>query len=243
MRDNGQLDVYRSDNFRVHVHNLQDVYPWPTFVLRGLNDDAEPPVIRRSEGLVSYEWDADGVRARQLLDEETGFVYHSSIHRDRDGRGNVHWFFAPRELENGLILPRMHVEWQYRNGEVSRLDVIEIDEVEIVDRLPADAFSISAPAGTHVVDYRDAPANGPRRPRSKMLRSPVTDVAAYLRREDPGPRSIEETVKYGEPAPPIEPFKWLNQDGEAPALDLDGKLVYLGQFDEALGEVGRLVDE
>ncbi len=124
--------------------------------------------------------------SRLIFDSDSGFLYSNHHHDKRRGTQTTTLFFAPAKLENGLILPRLSITIQLIRERLITLRIFQLDQVRLHPRFPVDAFSISLPAGTHILDSRHIPAGSSRygqlRPVQFTERNPITDFAAYLQR-------------------------------------------------------------
>ena len=91
------------------------------------------------------------------------------------------WQSGPKRQPNGAILPTFHFQYRYSNTKLTDAQLVIIDEVELMDRVPPETFVVAADAGTLVLDYRGIPRNevpGGRRARFTTVTEPVGDVVA-----------------------------------------------------------------
>jgi len=223
---NAQADVHGRKNFRIHVTGITDLCYWPRVSTSRSADETPEPTVTRSDGKVFIEMEQGSSSAHITADEASGFVFHYS-YRSAHGYARAWWQFAPKTYRNGVVLPGLSIEVRGRDSQVNTVSAHIIESAEFFDELPTDSFSVSLPAGVNVLDYRNVPDDGPRRPRSGVVRGPVTDVVAYLNRRSLSTRLVEPVLKYGQVAPTIEPAKWLNQDGETSPPDFSGKVVLI----------------
>jgi len=230
---NAQADVHGRKNFRIHVTGISDLCYWPHASTSRSTKPAQPgetpkPTVTRSGGKVFIEMEQGSSSVRITADETSGFVFHYSYHlKTARNYARAWWQFAPKTYRNGVVLPGLSIEARGRDGHVDTISAHIIESAEFLDELPPDSFSVSLPAGVNVLDYRNVPDDGPRRPRGGVVRGPITDVVAYVNRRSPSTRSVEPVLKYGQRAPAIEPAKWLNQAGETAPPDLSGKVVLI----------------
>lgn len=216
----------------VHVNTVFDLCSWPSLrSVRPLKKSKIRPKVKITElgKRVTYAISIKRASSRRVIDQQTGFIFESSLGANLDEPERVDLYFAPEEYSNGLILPRLRISLNMSQDKLSYLSAYLIEKVEILEPVPADAFAISLPTGALLVDSRHVPARSadrsPVRPAIKTLRAPVTDMAAYLKRHPPINYDLESTIQYGKPAPKIKPAKWLTVEGESEAPDLNGKVV------------------
>ncbi|QDT95296.1 redoxin family protein [Gimesia aquarii] len=216
----------------VYVNTVFDLCSWPS--LRSVRPSKKSKIrpklkISHSGKQTTYEISSKSSSFRRIFDQQTGFIFESSMGANLDEPERVNLYFAPEKYSNGLILPRVHMTWNMSQGKLRFLSAYVIEKVEILEPVPADAFAISLPTGTLLIDSRHVPTRSagrsPVRPVTRTLRAPVTDMAAYLKRHPPINYDLESTIQYGKPAPKINPAKWLTAEGESTAPDLAGKVV------------------
>lgn len=183
--------------------------------------------VTLNDGRAEFESKTDDDSYSMSVDQETGFLFHSLRERKSSASGTAEWQFAPRTFENGLVLPALRIEVNYRDGQTYWIKVYMIDDVEFVDEFPPDAFALALPPGVNVLDWRNVPREGPQRPDAGVITGPVTDMLAYLNRREPRHRSIEPVIKYGAPAPELQVAHWLNAGGATTAPKMQGKVVLI----------------
>jgi beta-lactamase regulating signal transducer with metallopeptidase domain len=183
-RENAQVDIYGRDNTVVGYWRLLDAL-WPAG-----NSPRKPEIVvwgDKWHGTVAEEGDrlhfvlgeASTLRSEYVVDAKTGFpfhwVYESSQHHFAQGG----WQSGPKRQPNGAILPTFHFQYRYSNTKLTDAQLVIIDEVELMDRVPPETFVVAADAGTLVLDYRGIPRNemsGGRRGRFTTVTEPVGDV-------------------------------------------------------------------
>jgi hypothetical protein len=185
-RDNAQVDIYGIDNAMVGYWRLLDgLWPMgnstrkPEIVISG--DKWHGTVAEERDRLRFVLGDASTLRSEYLVDAKTGFpfrwVVESTAHQFAQGG----WQFGPKRQLNGAILPTIHFQFRYGNAKLTDAQLVILDEVELMERVPPETFVLAVDAGTHVLDYRGIPMKemtGVRRPRSTMVTDPVGDVVA-----------------------------------------------------------------
>ncbi|MFK7777394.1 MAG: TlpA disulfide reductase family protein [Gimesia sp.] len=232
----------------VHFSTVHDLCSWPPLrsVRPTKKNQVHPKVkISHSGKRTTYEINSKKYSSRRIFDQQTGFIFESSMGANLDEPDRVNLYFAPEEYSNGLILPRLHISWNMSQGKLRFLRAYLIEKVEILEPVPADAFAISLPTGALLVDSRHVPPRSTGRARVRpavtTLSAPVTDMAAYLKRHPPISYDLESTIQYGKPAPKIEPAKWLTAEGETAAPDLTGKVVLVEFWGTSCGPcIGQL---
>jgi hypothetical protein len=117
----------------------------------------------------------------ELIAELTfGFVERFTA---RDANGQVLrevMQFTSNLYKNEIVYPSAIVNAGYRNGNLNIFTLSVIDEVRFNEPLAADAFTLSVPAGTTVVD----PRLDSFRPRVYMTDQKIDDAADYIRQRD-----------------------------------------------------------
>jgi len=168
----GQIDVYPQHNFPIHVAGLSDfvssINPQPQFA----SDLIAGEVVLTATSQKS--------RYEAFLNEQTGFLRRLYFSSD-DGNGRATWQFGQASLDNGLLLPRLHIQANFRKGQIASMYIHEIVKVELKTNFLPDAFAAPAPPGTTLVDYVNQPEDQDR-PNAFRLNAPVTDAAAYVKR-------------------------------------------------------------
>lgn len=164
---------------------------------------------------------------RMICDKDSGFITESCLGKSLENPSRVDLYFNPREYRGGLILPGLHIGWRQVNGKISSFNMHLVDDVQILDALPANAFALALPSGCHVIDERGVPRNAPRDARHHSLRCSVNDIAAWLERNKYTAQRIEGPIRYGNTAPELEIAHWLNLEGPTSPPDLEGKAVFI----------------
>lgn len=237
---NNQASASRSSF--LHIASPFDFTNWPSLRVRrpAAQDRKKPEVtIQQTGPLTTYsvrtETDYRGKKQdflqRRVVDRETGFIFENYIESTSVGLEQANFYFAPQKLSNGLILPRFHINWKRYQGKMTVFSIYKIEKVELFDQLPADAFTISIPAGASLVDSRHIPPGasrrGPVRRIQRTLTGPVTDFAAYLQRHPRFTPELEQKVHYGRPAPEIKPASWVTHEGSSDPPDTKDKVVLI----------------
>jgi peroxiredoxin len=226
--DNAQADVFARSHFRVGLFNIRELSYWPQLSARpaSVNPNDAPRVDVETVGerlkitLRPAAAEPAAWTSSIIADAKTGFIY--STISDHGTNGLERWQFAPKEHPGGAILPGLSVKFTHRDGKVGLLEVYRIESLELDGEFPLDAFTVSAPAGTNVLDHRDGSSGNPT---SLVAFEPLVDVVSFANKIPYGARSRAEIVKVGDAAPVIDPETWLNQEGRIAAPDLSGKVV------------------
>ncbi len=235
-----QADVFRIDDFRRRIVSMHSLCTWPHLPSKGAEAAPRQWTAKRQDGRLIVTATEGDAFSEWIVSQETGFLYRL-LCRTASGFGISRWQFAPKTYENGMILPGLSIEVRFRGNETNLIEAYEVESVDPLERLPADAFSVALPAGVNVLDWRGVPENGPRRPKSGVIRGPISDVVAYLNHRSGQRPAIESRVKYGHPAAPIKPAKWLTAQGEMERPDLAGKVLLVEFWDVTCGPcVARL---
>jgi RNA polymerase sigma factor (sigma-70 family) len=221
---NGQADISGPGSRVGHqVFGWRDICarPWPLESPHGRNRARGRVRREESGGRLTVEETIDQFVVRSVVDRQTGFVLAES-RRSEPGMasGEIVRQYGPKAGPDGVMVPTVHLLARLRGPGLMSIDLDIIDEVHRADRPgPAD-FAIAAPAGTTIVDYRQAGD----RPVVGSCHYPVADVIAYADGRTTRP-SIEPTLKVGDPAPAIEPAAWLDRDDEKGPPDVSGRVV------------------
>ena len=176
--ENAQADAYDRQTGRRGSHASFQLCNWPHI------GDESTDFISVQDGKAVIEMESGSRLGRLVLNHETGFLYHSLSHQSASSSGRAEWQFAPRTLANGLILPGLKIKVNYRDGQTFRIEFHRFDEVELVEEFPLSTFAIALPPGVNVLDWRDIPQDGPRRPFAGVVTGPVSDMLAYLDRRE-----------------------------------------------------------
>ncbi len=114
--------------------------------------------------------------ARVVCDKESGFV-RAVTYRSKNSRSKQFQSF-PVEFKGRLAAPGLSCDCTYReSGEVTQLTCTAVDSVALGVAPPPEAFKMSVPAGTVVVDFTKGEPGDP--PRKRTTR-PIPDVLDYL---------------------------------------------------------------
>ena len=223
--DHSQVDVYDHGSSLIHILQLEEFWKRPIYpFIAGRH--TRPASLQSSPLKIEVRRVASGMEIliesksgnQFVFDAANGFLRQESIRMaDSD-----YWQLFPTSLANGLVYPRLSIE-----SKSNRLQVYLIDRMELMDRLPTDAFAVSVPAGTTVVSYLGIPReehHHHQRARVTTLSAHVPDIAAHVS-EWPAPRVPK--LKVGAMAPPLNPSFWVNRQGRANAPPLEGKIVLI----------------
>lgn len=206
---------------------------WPAF----RSDSA----VTMQDDTVVLEMTRDDAQMTSVLNRETGFLYR--LRYSQSGSGRAVWQFAPRTFENGLVLPGIVIDVRFRNDEVDLIRAHLMEDVQLVDSFPPDTFAMALPPGVNVLDWRNVPRNGPRRPDAGVIRGPVRDIVTYLDWRQPRYRPVEPVIEYGTPAPALNVAHWFNADGPTAAPDMQGKVVLIDFWGTTCGPCLAELDE
>ncbi len=226
--DGAQADVYGREKLHIGMRSLRELCYWSSVTTPRAKADAKDAPRATVESIddrlkltlrPAASQPADWT-STVLADPQTGFI--NSTISDHGTTGSQRWQFAPKKYDNGAIVPGMYVEFTYRDGKVDLLKVHRIESLEFDAEFPPDAFVVSAPAGTNVLDYRDGSSGNPKQ---RVAYEPVFDVVSFANSISDDTRSRAEVVKLGDPAPAVDPEVWLSQTGSAAAPDMAGKVV------------------
>jgi peroxiredoxin len=191
-------------------------------------DDAPRRTVRHADGA----WEIEIVRKKGfstgwIIDDATGFQRLMAYSTSDQKSGRETRQFFPTLLSTGVAVPKLSVQVNYRDANLDRCEVTFIDKVELLEKLPAEAFVVAAPAGTNILDYRGIPRNelgGGRRAPSGVVSAPVPDVVAHRNRFAP---AGEPVLKVGDESPPLNGLTWLGNDGQAARPALAGKIIVI----------------
>jgi RNA polymerase sigma factor (sigma-70 family) len=232
---NAQADIYGvHQNGRIGVlgfHNLSSVFGVPN-IRRWLFKNFRGPDVSFFEGgdvkrieagdRMTIEQKKDHATGQWVVDLTTGFVY---VHSWRSSRANVLGElirqYGPKPFRHRLVLPSVHVEAHLQGTQVHRLELTVLEDVDLDYHPDPLDFVVAAPAGTLIIDHREDITH------QKMgtAHYPVTDVIGYANGMSSRNRPIEPVLKDGQPAPPLHPATWLDQNGRTDRPDLASKVV------------------
>jgi len=85
--------------------------------------------------------------------------------------------FEPQLQSGGIVLPGVRMDFQFQNGSLDFVDVVQIDEAHVNEPFAPSDFALSLPAGATLIDHRgkgDQPA-------FHKVKEEVDDAAAYVR--------------------------------------------------------------
>jgi peroxiredoxin len=235
---NHQADVHHLRDFRIHAMSISELCHWPRFYQMRRPTSSQPEMKTTIEELGGVtKIILQGGKEPNLttyvfkVDAATGFVVSESIDFSQQ-RGHDIWQFAPKAYPNGAILPGMQIEIKHQKGQINIFTVQKIEHLELGVPFPPDAFVLSAPAQTNVIDHR---GGAPRNPKSRVAREAITDLVSYANTIPETRRSLTEIVKVGDQSPELKVVKWLNQEAETDAPQLAGKIVAVYFWDIGCG--------
>jgi|GEM_PF-2379761 len=216
---NAQVDIGDDDSksgVRFGVAGIADFCHWPQWGGK---------VVRRDDGRVTVTVNINSGKyvSRIVADESTGFVY-SDLRSWADGSsGHDYWQFAPRVTAEGAIVPGLSVEHRYQKDKTNVIWIKVVESVDLKTAIPPEAFLVSVPTGTMILDYREGRDDTYR----GVATRPVTDIVALA---DANPRRYKPfmpPIKPGQPAPLLSPQVWIGGAKEMPAPNLSGKVVLI----------------
>jgi hypothetical protein len=114
---------------------------------------------------------------RLVADWTTGFIYERSS-RSSNGVSEI-FQFAPTGYAGGIVFPKLKIELRYTSNELSRLELIYVDEAAFNQGAVGDTFKLAAKAGTNVFIFKPDPV---ARSQFIAVREDTTDVAALVRK-------------------------------------------------------------
>jgi hypothetical protein len=110
-----------------------------------------------------------------LADWTTGFVHQIS----RTGSDAEDTFqFAPTRYSGGIVFPKLKIELRYSSNELSRLELIYIDDAVFNQGTVGDTFKLVAKAGTNVFIFKPDPV---AQPSFIRVGEDTADVAGLIR--------------------------------------------------------------
>ncbi len=166
------------------------------------------------------------------MDLTTEFVY---VHSWRSSRGNVVGElirqYGPKRLSHRFVLPTVHIEAHHEGLNVYRLNIIVLDEISLDYRPDPYDFVVAVPAGTVILDSRQDREN----PKRVTCNYRVADVIMFSEGISMRERPFEPMLNPCQPAPPIKPASWLDQNGPTRPPDVAGKVVLIDFWGMASG--------
>lgn len=227
-----QVDIYGRDNSMIHFLSPRDFWDGPArpAYLRSrnpVNGHARPEYdVRHLNGAWEIVYRQQDSLAIRTIDESTGlerrFAYGYNDKLTVDKRQ-----YFPMLLESGIAYPKLSIEAQFQRDDQVRCSVTVIDSVEVLESVPAETFLYTAPAGTHILDYRRIPREElgrGRHPPSGVIAVEVPDVIAHRNRFAP---PAEPVLKIGDRMPELKVSTWLTANGMADAPDYAGKVLVI----------------
>lgn len=220
---NHQLDLNTARNSNVHIGAFSEIVTVGTF------GRLEPGLeMTEDEGLAVITVPG----GRMVADKSTGFMYEMKSMRP-NGSGLVVRQYSPVEHANGGVTPSFRIEARFRNNLLDRAEIAFIDKAELVDRFPPGTFVIAAPAGTNIIDRRDARSNRIRQgERYVVTRAPILDAVARANELRPQKKAVAEAtpdsrrgLSIGDPAPAFDVAGWYDQNGKTKAPNFENKTV------------------
>lgn len=173
-----------------------------------------------AERKLTVEFKNSSLSERYSAEATTGFIYRASS-TYADQHGTEHWQFAPRTVSEGLTVPGMSVEMRFSADKVIVLWINVLESIDVATPIPPEAFVLSVPPGTLILDYRQGDDDKYR----GVTRAPVSDIIAEADRIAARKSPYVSPIKLGQPAPPINPAVWLDRSGKVAAPTLGGKIV------------------
>jgi hypothetical protein len=170
--------VHRGDGSRVHRFTLSDFRHEGRITDTSLFEQDQKPT-----GQLILTRDQEGRRMQLIADWATGFVRRESYFDG--GQFASDWRqFAPQTYAGGIVFPRLKLRLNYRDNELSTLELIFLDKAEFNAPLPADAFRLAA-APTLLIILHEEGRSVTDRGKQIRLTEPVADLAEYLRKQEP----------------------------------------------------------
>ena len=113
-----------------------------------------------------------------LADWTTGFVHQIS----RTGSDAEDTFqFAPTRYPGGIVFPKLKIELRYSSNELSRLELVYIDDAVFNQGTVGDTFKLAAKAGTNVFMFKPDPV---ARPSFLRVGEDTADVVGLIRERE-----------------------------------------------------------
>ncbi|TXI10149.1 MAG: TlpA family protein disulfide reductase [Rhizobium sp.] len=227
-----QLDIHSRASSNLHFLDLHDFWQGPARVsvlaMPKTAAGKEPPqrTIQHADGNWVIDIASSEGSIRRIIDDSTGLERRVSFSMPSRKFARDSWQFFPIVLPTGIAIPKLSIAIDYQNGEPDFRNVVCIASVEVLDKLPADAFVVGAPAGTNILDYRGMSRDGQfqRRAPSGVITADIPDVVAYRNRFAP---AAEPVLKPGDKAPDLNVITWLDAAGKADRPDFAGKIVVI----------------
>jgi hypothetical protein len=114
-----------------------------------------------------------------VVDEKTASIQSGWIRRASTGQVSQRiWQISPMDFSNGIVMPALSVRARSEKDEsvVSSFEIATLQEAEFNLVLPKDAFLLSVPKNTILVDFRKNPSDPPR----EFARQEIADVGTYV---------------------------------------------------------------
>jgi peroxiredoxin len=225
--NNEQLDIYSRANAMIHFLDLRDFWEGPAHVRvlampkQAIGKEPSKRTIHHSDGNWVIDIVSGNSSVRRIIDDSTGFERLVSISMPERKYARDTWQFFP------ILLPtKLSIAIEYQDNKPRFRNVVTIASVELLDKIPADAFVVGAPAGTNIIDYRGMSRDRQfdRRPPSSVISADTPDVVAYRNRIAP---AAEPVLKPGDKAPDLNVVTWLDSAGKTERPDLAGKIVVI----------------
>ena len=176
---NSQATISRDRNLPAPLR-LSDIryvppvpFDWSRFSIEEFKDVDSKIKLVATDGLTSC-----------VVDKRLGFAYHVARFANRESTAPFIEFlqYDPIEYSSAsAVLPSVSLRLFYQNGKLYRFVGIALEEARLNEDLSTDAFTVSVPKGTVIVDER-RPEEGRKISYSQQ---PVSDVADWV--ENPSP--------------------------------------------------------
>ncbi len=111
-----------------------------------------------------------------VADPQSGFVERFSIGRGQNVEDEI-LQFGPKEFPGKQAFPRSKLDFEYRDGKLSRLSVYTSDELRVNEGFSDSDFTLKLPAGVTVVDYRVSES----RPDSFKVDTEIPDAVEFAK--------------------------------------------------------------
>ena len=166
---NHQVNVHKTGHSRVRRTTLSD------FRLTGnparIGDDKTTIRVDPNDQAI-----VDMGNRELVVDMTTGFI-RSLVWRGQDAdilRTDCQ--YHPVKYPGNIVFPTVRARFTYRSGRLASADFLVVDSARFNEDFPADAFKVTLPAQTLLVDYRQDDF----RPRIRRLGKAISDIATYL---------------------------------------------------------------